>query len=44
MGSGTTALSCVKNNRNFIGFEVNEEYIELSKKRIHPFINQQRLF
>jgi DNA modification methylase len=44
MGSGTTALSCVKNNRNFIGFEINEEYIELSKKRIHPFINQQKLF
>jgi DNA modification methylase len=44
MGSGTTALSCVKSNRNFIGFEINNDYIELSKKRIKPFINQKKLF
>ena len=44
MGSGTTALSCVKSNRNFIGFEINKEYIELSKKRIEPILKQKKLF
>jgi len=43
MGSGTTALSCVKANRKFIGFDINKEYIELSKKRIQTYLNQQKL-
>ena len=34
MGSGSTAVACIKTNRNFIGFEVNENYFELAKKRI----------
>jgi DNA modification methylase len=34
MGAGTTAISCKFNNRNFIGFELNEKYVELSNKRI----------
>ena len=31
-GIGTTALGC--NNRNYIGFELNEKYAEFSKKRL----------
>lgn len=34
MGSGTTALECVKNNRNYIGFEISEEYCDIANKRL----------
>ena len=33
-GSGSTAISALRNNRNFIGSEVNKEYIEKSIQRI----------
>lgn len=32
-GVGTTYILCKELQRNFIGFEINKEYIELSKKR-----------
>jgi DNA modification methylase len=35
MGSGTTALVAYKNNRNYVGCELNEEYIKLAEKRIY---------
>ena len=35
MGSGTTAKMAIKNNRNYIGSEISEEYCEIAKKRIH---------
>lgn len=34
MGSGTTAVVCKKNNRNFIGIELNSEYIKIANKRL----------
>ena len=34
-GSGTVGRVCLKNNRNFIGFELNHDYYELSKKRLN---------
>lgn len=34
MGSGTTAIACVRENRHFIGFELNEEYWRKSIERI----------
>lgn len=34
MGSGTTAVAAIRCNRNFIGFELNEEYHAQSLKRI----------
>lgn len=42
-GSGTTCLAAIKNNRKYIGYEINEEYVNLSKKRIKEFTTQQRL-
>lgn len=33
-GVGTTFAVCKKLNRNFIGFEINKEYIEMTKSRI----------
>jgi site-specific DNA-methyltransferase (adenine-specific) len=37
MGSGSTAVACINTNRNYIGFELEEDYIEIINKRI--FIN-----
>lgn len=34
MGSGTTAIASIKNSRNFVGYEINEEYINLANNRI----------
>ena len=34
MGSGTTAVVCKQLNRNFIGFEISKEYVELAQKRL----------
>lgn len=34
MGSGTTAIACIRTNRNFIGFELESEYVEIANKRI----------
>lgn len=34
MGSGTTAIAAIKNNRNFVGYEINKEYINLANNRI----------
>ena len=34
MGSGTTGIACKELNRNFIGIEMNGEYMEIAKKRI----------
>ena len=34
MGSGTTAIACLNTNRNYIGFELDEEYYNASLDRI----------
>lgn len=34
MGSGTTAIACIKEKRHFIGFELNKEYFDKAQKRI----------
>lgn len=34
MGSGSTAVACSNTNRNFIGFELNNEYYNIAIKRI----------
>lgn len=33
-GSGTTGVACVQTGRNFIGFEIDQSYCEIAKKRI----------
>lgn len=39
MGSGTTALAAIRTNRNFIGFELNEDYYNIILKRIEDEIH-----
>ncbi len=39
MGSGTTAVAALKSDRKFVGFEINQEYIDLTKKRTASFEN-----
>lgn len=34
IGSGTTALAAIKTNRNFIGIEINPEYVDVANARI----------
>jgi len=44
MGSGTTAKMALLNNRNFIGFELSQEYCKMAEKRIEPYLMQQTIF
>ena len=44
MGSGTTAIACIKERRHFIGFELNSEYYEKAVKRIRLELQQPQLF
>lgn len=34
IGSGTTAIACINEHRNFIGFEINEQYYKKACERI----------
>lgn len=34
IGSGTTAVASVKNNRKYIGFEIDEEYVKMGNNRL----------
>lgn len=44
IGSGTTAIACINTERNFIGFETNEEYYNKSLQRIKNNVTQLDLF
>ena len=44
MGTGTTALACVLEKRNYIGSEISKEYIDLCYKRLKPYLTQSSLF
>jgi DNA modification methylase len=34
MGGGTTGVACINTDREFIGFEIREDYFEIARKRI----------
>jgi len=42
-GSGTTCISALKLNRNYLGFEKSKLYSELSEKRIRKYSQQSTL-
>lgn len=35
VGSGTTAISAIKNNRKYVGIELSPEYCQIAENRIH---------
>lgn len=41
IGSGTTALSCIKNNRHFIGFEINPDYCNYANELVEKTFQQK---
>jgi len=43
LGSGTTAIACLKTNRKFIGIEKEPEYIKIAEARIKPYLEQRKL-
>ena len=38
MGSGTTAIACIKNNRKYIGYEKDKKYFDVCVDRINDYI------
>jgi site-specific DNA-methyltransferase (adenine-specific) len=44
MGSGTTAIACIKEKRHFIGYELSKEYFDKAQKRIKAEQAQLKLF
>lgn len=44
MGTGTTAVACVVEKIKYVGSEISNRYVEMSKKRIATFENQTTLF
>jgi DNA modification methylase len=44
MGSGTTAIAAIKTNRNYIGSELFEPFVEKANQRIKLYKQQTTLF
>ncbi len=44
MGSGTTAVAALKAGRNFVGYELEADYIRIAQKRIDAILDQKLLF
>lgn len=44
IGSGTTAIACIKEKRHYIGFELNKEYFDKAEERIWEEKRQLTLF
>lgn len=44
MGSGTTALVAYHHSRNFVGWELNPDYVKMARKRIEIETRQMRMF
>ena len=43
-GSGTTGVEAVRFDRKFIGIDISEEYLEISKKRLEKVANDKEGF
>lgn len=44
MGSGTTAIACIRSNRRYVGCEIDNKFYELANKRIKLEKQQIKLF
>lgn len=43
IGSGTTAIACMRTGRNFIGMDLSEEYCQIARKRIEDETNKNQM-
>lgn len=43
MGSGTTAVACINTKRNYIGFEIDENYYSIAINRIKDTMSEPKL-
>lgn len=43
MGSGTTAVACIKTGRNYIGFEIDEGYHAIAEQRVAEALDEMLL-
>lgn len=44
LGSGTTSISALKNNRNYVGYDISQDYINLANSKLNEIKNQTDLF
>ena len=44
MGSGTTAVACVKEKRHFVGFEIDEKFYNIANQRVENEQSQLTIF
>lgn len=44
MGCGTTAVSCIKSDRKYIGYEIVPQYLKIAQDRINSLHNQINIF
>lgn len=44
MGTGTTAVAAVIENKNYLGSEISKEYCDLANSRLYEYKNQKTLF
>ena len=44
MGSGTTAVASIMENRKYIGFEINKKYFDISNARIEKILEEKKLW
>ncbi|WP_448587322.1 DNA-methyltransferase [Thermocrinis sp.] len=42
MGSGQTAIACLKSKRYFVGYEIDERYVKLAEARIKDFLKTSK--
>jgi len=40
IGSGTTAIAAIMNERKYVGIEISKEYCDMAEKRINTFISK----
>jgi len=47
IGSGQAAIAAIKTHRHYVGYDINEDYVKLAKRRIKEFssiLNAPTLF
>ncbi|NMG83803.1 MAG: site-specific DNA-methyltransferase [Methanosarcinales archaeon] len=42
MGSGTVAVAALMENRKFVGYDIEEEYVTIAEKRIKDILDKQK--